>query len=156
MSGGKKVKPINIILIILAVAGILDSLYLTWIKLGASTPLFCEPGGGCDVVNTSPYSEFMGVPVAILGAGFYLLLLGLAVGEIIWTKKPYLFLLGLFGASLIGVLYSLYLTYLELAVIHAVCPYCVVSAVLVTMFWLVSLYRLVQYEPDDKMFDRGD
>lgn len=156
MDRAKEVKPISVFLIVLAIIGIIDSVYLTWIKLGTSTPLFCEPGGGCDIVNSSPYSEFMGFPVAILGALFYLLILGLAVGEMIWKNRSYLFILGLFGSSLVGVFYSIYLTYLELAVIHAVCPYCVISAVVVTIIWLVSLYRLVKYESDDFPIDRGE
>jgi hypothetical protein len=55
-------------------------------------------------------------------------------------------LLAVFGLGLVGVIYSAYLTYLEIAVIHAICPYCVASAVLITGVLLVSIARLVIVE----------
>ena len=50
----------------------------------------------------------------------------------------------IFGLSLIGVLYSAYLTYLELFVIHAVCPWCVVSALIMTSIWILALVDVVR------------
>jgi uncharacterized membrane protein len=65
----------------------------------------------------------------------------------------YTALLVQFGLALIGVLYSAYLTYLELAVIHAICPYCVVSAVVLTILLIISSFRLVKYEPYEDNLD---
>lgn len=139
--------------IILAVIGLLDSIYLTYVKLDRSTPAFCAPGGGCDVVNTSPYSEIFGIPIAVLGAGAYLLFMAALLIEIRIVSLRYTALLIQFGVALIGFLYSVYLTYLELAVIHAICPYCVISAVVLTLLFLISSYRLVKYEPYEDTLD---
>jgi uncharacterized membrane protein len=130
--------------IIIAGLGLLDALYLTFIKLSSSTAAFCKPGGGCDVVNSSPYSEFFGIPIAVMGAAAYIALLAL----LLFAKGTVLLLQ--LGVSLVGVLYSAYLTYLELAVIHAICPYCVGSAIAMTMFFLITVYRLVKYEPSEE------
>lgn len=136
-----------LISIIVSVIGLIDSIYLAWVKLGSSTPLFCAPGGGCDVVNSSPYSEVFGIPIAILGAGAYLIYLLVLLYEKRSSTAKYPTLLIQFGIALIGVLYSAYLTYLEISVIHAICPYCVVSAICLTILFVVSLIRLINYEP---------
>ena len=49
-----------------------------------------------------------------------------------------------FGMTLVGVLYSIYLTYIELAVLHAVCPYCVVSGIAMLVLFLLAILRLVR------------
>jgi uncharacterized membrane protein len=132
-----------------AIIGLLDSLYLTYVKLDTSTPAFCAPGGGCDVVNSSVYADFMGIPIALLGAGMYLVLIGL-----LWLENRGGFwkqygLMAMLGISLAGVLYSAYLTYIEIAVLHAICPYCVISAITISIFFLVTVFRLVKYQPYD-------
>lgn len=135
---------------IIAGLGLLDALYLTFIKLSSSTAAFCKPGGGCDVVNSSPYSEFFGIPIAVMGAAAYIALLTLLLFENWKPDAKGTVLLLQLGVSLVGVLYSAYLTYLELAVIHAICPYCVGSAIAMTMFFLITVYRLVKYEPSEE------
>lgn len=132
-----------------SIIGLVDSIYLAYVKLAATTPLMCAPGGGCDIVNNSPYSEFLGIPIAILGAGAYLVLIGLMFVEKRFVAWQYSAILAQLGVSLAGVLYSAYLTYLELAVIHAICPYCVVSAIAITFVFVFALIRLVKYEPQD-------
>jgi uncharacterized membrane protein len=137
-----------IVNLILALIGLGDSIYLTFVKIGSSTPAFCAPGGGCDVVNSSPYSEIFGIPIAILGAGAYLVLfvaLLLERRSDEWKSNSLLLQL---GVSLIGLVYSAYLTYLEIAVIKAICPYCVVSAVVITLYFLITVYRLVKFQTD--------
>ena len=138
---------------LLAIIGLVDAIYLAYVKLDRSTPAFCAPGGGCDVVNTSPYSEIFGIPIAVLGAGAYLTIVVALLLESRNVKWRYPALLAQFGVALIGVLYSAYLTYLELAVIHAICPYCVVSAILLTIMFFISGYRLVKYEPYEDALD---
>lgn len=126
--------------LLLAGLGALDAIYLTWIKIQRETALFCAPGGGCDIVNTSPYSELAGIPIAIFGLGMYLALIAALLIDDRWAYSR----LAVFGLALTGTLYSAYLTYLELAVIHAICPYCVVSAVLVVAVLVLALIRLRQ------------
>ena len=124
---------------LLSVLGMLISAYLTWVHWGGSKAL-CSGIGDCETVNNSAYAVVAGVPVALLGFGMYLALFGLWVyGRRASPETASTLALAVFGISLAGVLYSAYLTYIELAVIHAVCPWCVTSAVLITLIFGVSL-----------------
>lgn len=125
----------------LAVLGALDSAYLTYIKI-AHAPVLCSGVGDCQSVNNSAYSEIGGVPIAVLGLGAYLLIVALLAlesrVEILQNYGP----LAIFGLALTGTLYSAYLTYVELFVLHAVCPYCVISAILITGIFILAMVRL--------------
>jgi len=134
----------------LAAAGALDTIYLTWIKLAHARAAFCALGGGCDIVNSSAYSEIGGIPLALFGFGMYGVLLAVLVLEDRLELLREYGRLAVFGLALTGTLYSAYLTYLELYVIHAVCPYCVVSAVVVTILLVLAIVRLVQPNPVDE------
>lgn len=135
---------------LLAGIGLLDSLYLTWVKL-AHAQVYCGGSSQCDTVNNSPYAEVAGIPVALLGMGAYLaviVLLYLESRSGFWRENAKLIV---FGISLAGVLYSAYLTYLEIAVIHAICPYCVVSAVVMLLLFGLSIIRLVVQAPGEEL-----
>ena len=96
--------------------------------------------GNCEAVQTSPYAELLGVPVSIWGLLGYLALLALYLvkrnnwANLGWVARQLFFL-----TTLIGVLYSAYLTYLELFVIHAICPWCVASAVVMTALFVLAI-----------------
>ncbi len=138
----KNERTARIFTIILAGIGLADALYLTWIKL-SNTAAACLPGlGNCEAVNTSRYSEIMGVPVALLGAVAYIAILAVLLLEHQNTFLAENGVLLQFGISLAGVLYSAYLTYLEIAVIRAICPYCVVSAGMLTGIFVLTALRL--------------
>jgi uncharacterized membrane protein len=129
--------------LVLIVIGLLDSIYLSWIKL-TNQEAYCAGIGDCDVVNTSEYSEIAGIPIAILGTSFYFLMLILVIIEgrtHFWKNNSPLFV---FGLSLGGTIYSGYLTYIEMAVIYAICPYCVLSAVATLFIFILSMFRLKQ------------
>jgi len=127
----------------LAVLGMLVSGYLTWIKL-SNTQAFCSGVGDCEAVNSSAYSEIRGVPVAVLGFAAYLAIAGLLAAEKrLPTLRDY-GPLAIFGLALTGTLYSAYLTYVELFVITAVCPYCVASALIITTVLILSILRLLR------------
>ena len=135
--------------LILAVLGLLDSIYLTWVKFSGKYAL-CGPIGNCESVNTSQYSEVFGIPIALLGAGAYLVViisLSLESRGSFWAEYSPIIV---FGISLIGVLYSIYLTYIEVAVLKAICPYCVISAIILVILLVLSSIRLRQSlgEPD--------
>jgi uncharacterized membrane protein len=126
-----------------ALLGGLDSAYLTYIKL-AHLGALCRGVGDCESVNSSAYSQVYGVPVAVFGLGAYLALLVVLALE---PRLPMLQEYGplaVFGLALTGTLYSAYLTYVELFVIHAVCPYCVASALLITGLLVLAVVRLVR------------
>jgi uncharacterized membrane protein len=129
--------------LVMAALGLLDSVYLAWAKLTPGS-VVCSDSGACDAVQNSPYSEIGGIPIALIGAGSYALIMLLLVFERKFEGD--LPLLAVFGLGLVGVIYSGYLTYLELAVIHAICPYCVASAILISGVFLVSIARLAMVE----------
>jgi uncharacterized membrane protein len=108
----------------LAVAGLLISAYLTWTHFMGVAPVCISGSGGCETVQSSRYAAIFGVPVAAIGVVAYAGLLFSAAlrGE----GGIYLGLL----ISLVGTLFSAYLTYLEVFVIHALCQWCLASAAL--------------------------
>jgi uncharacterized membrane protein len=122
----------------LALAGIFVSLYLTLYKLGVIGELSCSIGS-CETVNTSKWSQMLGVPVAAWGLLFYFEVFLIAVVGTFprFETMPAISVL-LVVESAIGVLFSAWLTYLELAVIHAMCIWCITSAGIVTAILLVS------------------
>src|SRR5688500_9566377 len=123
----------------LALAGIFISLYLTLYKLGVIGELSCTLGS-CETVNSSRWSLFLGLPVAAWGLLFYLDVFGVALMGTMprWENGP-VFSIILVAQAAVGVLFSAWLTYLELAVIHAICIWCVTSAVIVLVIFLVSI-----------------
>lgn len=127
----------------LAVLGLLVAGYLTWTHY-ANASVQCIGGSNeCDIVQSSSYSMIAGFPVALLGLIGYVMILGLLFleekGGRLAENAPLL----LFGLTLVGVAYSAYLTYLELAVIGAICQYCVASAILMTALFGIATYRVV-------------
>lgn len=125
---------------VLAAVGLVDALYLTLYKLGFLGSVVCVTGEGCEVVQSSPYAVFLGVPTAVWGLLFYALFLVLAVirvereGSGPWLNRA------LWGLALWGVLFATYLTGVELFVIHAVCTWCMVSwGILILLFVLETL-----------------
>jgi len=123
----------------LALAGIFISLYLTLYKLGVIGELSCSIGS-CETVNTSKWSSFLGLPVAAWGVFFYLDVFVIAlVGTFPKFENEPLISLILAAEAAVGVLFSAWLTYLELGVIHAICIWCVTSAVIVTAIFGVSV-----------------
>jgi uncharacterized membrane protein len=123
----------------LALAGIFISIYLTLYKLGVIGELSCTIGS-CETVNTSRWSVFLGLPVAAWGLFFYIDVFGVAMLGTLprWENEPVISIV-LVAEAAIGVLFSAWLTYLELAVIHAICIWCVTSAVIVLLIFLVSV-----------------
>lgn len=135
-------KKTTLIALIAAGIGALDSIYLSWIKLSHNETL-CTPGlGDCFTVNTSRYSNIYGIPIALFGLGAYLLIIAILLLENRGKFMQENGSMALFGLSLIGVLYSAYLSYLEAYVIHAWCPYCVLSATMIVIIFITSIIRL--------------
>ncbi len=126
------------LLAVLAVAGIAVSAYLTWSHLRGVAPVCVGGSAGCETVQTSRYSEVLGIPVALLGLLGYA---GLLLSAAIKGERAAVF--GLFVA-LVGTLYSAYLTYLELFVIQAICQWCVASAGLIAASLLVATLRIAK------------
>jgi len=99
--------------------------------------------GACETVQTSRWAVFLGLPVALYGVVGYLLIFVVAVVALrpaALAERRWNALLA--GLSTIGVLFTAWLTYLELFVIHAICRWCVGSAVIITATWIVALLSL--------------
>lgn len=124
-----------VVSLLLALAGIGVAGYLTYVHYHLSA-LVCS-FGGCETVQTSRYAVVAGVPVALLGLLMYLAVLALVL---LRDRRPDAALsltVAAFAIVLAGLVFAIYLTYLELAVIHAVCQWCVLSA-LVTVGLVIS------------------
>ena len=125
-----------------ALAGLFVSAYLWLYKLGVIGTLACGTGG-CETVQLSPQSRFMGVEVAAIGFAGYALLLLLTMASLqprYANSIRLLQVIALLGAG--AVLFTLYLKYLELFVIHAICRWCVGSAVLIVVFFTLIVLEL--------------
>ncbi len=133
---------------LVALAGLFIALYLLLYHLGFYGALVCG-AGSCDVVQASEYARFLGQPVPGWGVAWYaavfaLSLIGLAGGssEAGWPFR----LLALAATG--GLAFSVYLTWLELFVIHAICFWCVASALLTLVIFLcVAPWRAVRARP---------
>ncbi len=122
---------------ILDLVGVGIATYLAYVEI-THVEALCGPIGECNIVQTSSYALMLGIPVAVLGVVYYL-----AVGAL-WLGQTYLrgrwanlTKLGLLGLTLFGVLFSIYLTLLELFVVRAICSWCLGSAVTATILMLL-------------------
>ena len=122
--------------LVLVLLGIAVAAYLTYVHYAGIEPA-CSTGG-CEVVQTSEWSDIYGMPVALLGLIGYLSILG---SLLVLRGDAQLFVSA--ALSLVGFLYSGYLTYQELFTIRAICQWCVASAVLMTLLAIVTLWRLL-------------
>ena len=96
----------------------------------------CGPSGGCETVAASEYSVVLGIPVAVWGVAFSVVVVGCAVAW--WRRAERRALLVAYGLLLLGTLAVAYLTYLELFVIHAICAWCVSYAVATVVSLVVA------------------
>jgi uncharacterized membrane protein len=133
---------------VLSLIGFFVSLYLWLWKIGLLGTIACGDGG-CETVQLSEYAQFLGVPVAFYGMVGYLALIVVSfVGlQPRWADRraP---TVALMLIAALGVAFSGYLTYLEAAVIHAWCRWCVVSAVLITAILVVTIVGLGTTRPN--------
>ena len=136
---------------LVALAGLFVALYLTLYKLGYIGTLACGTGS-CETVQASKWATFLGFPVGAWGVAYYVAVLAVALAGVMPANAEKVgvsrLLLAMTGT---GVLFSAWLTYLELFVIHAICRWCVVSAVLATILFVVAWldYREVTSWADD-------
>ena len=111
-----------VFLAVIAALGLAIAAYLTWTRLAGIAPP-CLPGEGCATVEASPYSAVVGIPVALFGVVYSGAMLVLALTW--WAAADRRTALLAYGLSLAGLLVELYLVYLELFVIRAICTWCV-------------------------------
>lgn len=127
---------------LLSLTGLFISAYLYLYKIGKIGSLACGTGG-CETVQWSPWSRVAGIEVSLVGLLGYASLLVLCLAALqpsmVNRREPALLLTVLSG---IAVLFTVYLTYLELFVIHAICRWCVASGVVIVAIFILSLFDL--------------
>jgi uncharacterized membrane protein len=130
---------LGIAIAVLGFIGLGIATYLTYVHYADLKPI-CGTGG-CETVQSSRYAKLGGVPVPVLGLlGYVSILLSLLIPGDIGRAATALFALFGFG-------FSCYLTYLELFRIHAICQWCVGSAVVMTLTAILAVTRLWRYQP---------
>jgi uncharacterized membrane protein len=141
MRGGLSSTTRDVLFWLLILFGLGIAAYLTYVET-KHVSAFCGPVGDCNRVQSSPYAMLYGfLPVGLLGIVAYLALaIGWIIGKLNWGKLSLCFApLGVFGITFFGVIFSLYLTYLELFIIQAVCSWCIGSAIIITLLLMLSL-----------------
>jgi uncharacterized membrane protein len=126
----------------LACLGILDATYLLIYKLTNNNAM-CIGSGGCHDVNFSSYSEIGGIPVSVFGIIAFLIIAGILLLEPRYKIVEENGALAIFGISLGGVAFTAYLTWLEVYIIHAICPFCVATAVIIALIFILAIIRLI-------------
>jgi uncharacterized membrane protein len=127
---------LNTALPVLALIGLIVAAYLAYVETQAVTAV-CGPIGDCNAVQTSDYAYLLGVPIGVWGVlGYLAILAAWAWGK--WRSDSRA-AIALLAMTAFGVLFSIYLTYLEPFVIQAVCAWCLTSAVVMTLLLLIRV-----------------
>ncbi len=129
-------------LIVLAVIGMCWASYLTYVHYSGEAPVCSIKGNPCAQVQKSAYSELAGVPVALIGAIGYLVILGSLLASDGETGRFVTAALTLGGFG-----FSVYLTYREVFTLHKICEDCVASAVIMTVLMCLSVWRFLRGDP---------
>lgn len=134
---------LRVISIVVAVAGIFVAGYLSWAEITGSETQCLDTGSiNCEAVQSSAYSEVLGIPIAVLGLVGYIAILGvLLLEDQISALAAYGRTL-IVGLALFGVIFSGYLTLIEATVLEAWCQWCVISAILITILLVLGVVRL--------------
>lgn len=123
-----------------SILGFIDAAYLSAEHyLGRIPP--CSLAGRCEAVLTSEYAVIFGVPVALIGALYYF-----AIFALLFSFRETgdgKFIAILFALSAAGFLFSAWFVYIQLFVLHAICPYCMGSAVMSALIFIGSLWLFI-------------
>jgi len=119
--------------------GFLDASYLSIEHFLNRVPP-CSLTHGCETVTNSVYSSLFGIPLALLGALYYLAII-IALVYYLDSRRP-IVIKAVAGFTAFGFVFSLYLVYLQVAVIHAICQYCMLSALSSTALFILGFMTL--------------
>lgn len=128
-------------IIIVSIIGFLDATYLT-AKHYLDAPIPCSVFQGCEKVTTSEYATVFGIPVALGGSLYYLVIFLLSVAYLDLKNSKFLALVP--WISIVGFLSSVWFVYLQLFVIKAICPYCMLSALTSTILFILGMTILIR------------
>lgn len=129
---------LRLTLLVLSGLGIGVATYLVYVHYAGIKPI-CAVSGGCELVQKSKWSEFLGIPVADIGLGGYIAIFGSLL-----IFKGELNRLVPMGIILAGFAFTCYLKYAEFFLVKAVCIWCMVSAVIMLALSIVSVWRYVR------------
>jgi uncharacterized membrane protein len=127
----------------LVIVGLLVSIYMTIYKV-TSNDSMCLGSGDCSTVNASIYSEVNGIPVAAIGILGYVAIFGVLLFE---NRNSFFRQNGtllIFGMALTGFIFTVWLIYVEIALLKAICPFCVTSQVAMTLIFIMAVIRLIK------------
>ena len=128
-------------IIILSLLGIFVSGYLTYTHFSGE-PVYCGGSNSCELVNSSRFAYLGPIPVSLLGLIGYVVILLLSLiptqEDRQWPAQL------IFGVALIGVMFQLYLSYIEVFVLRAICWWCVSSQIIILLIFILSLPRRPQ------------
>jgi len=124
-------------ILILAFCGVANAAYIAQSRI-SGTPLLCniQNLSGCNIVANSQYSQLFGIPLAEYGVLFYGILFVLAALELVLFDRFLRRVLQ--GASLIGILASLYFTAVQVFLIGAFCVYCLASSLIALLIFILA------------------
>ena len=127
----------------LVILGLLVSIYMTVYKV-LNADAMCLGSGDCSTVNASRYSEVNGIPVAVFGVLGYAAILA----TLYFENRNRFFkqnsTLMIFGMALTGFLFTVWLIYVEFALLKALCPFCVTSQTAMTIIFMIAVMRLIR------------
>jgi uncharacterized membrane protein len=129
---------LRIVIIIVCLLGIGVAGYLTYVHYAGLKVVCLSGGGGCETVQASRYAKLAGIPVALLGLIGYISILGSTAIRGEWGRASGV------AIAFVGFCFSMYLTYRELFTIHAICQWCVGSAVLMTVLVILTTIRFLR------------
>lgn len=129
---------LTIAIALLILLGIGVAGYLVYVHYADIDPVCAGGSSGCHTVQASDYADLLGVPVAVIGLGGYL-----ALAASLFVPGEAGRAIGM-ALALIGAGFSLYLTYLELFVIDAICQWCVASAVIMVLLGVLMTVRMAR------------
>lgn len=132
-------RPLTLAIAATTIGGIAIATYLTILHYAGADPVCVGGTSGCHTVQSSEYAELAGVPVSLIGLGGYA---ALALSLLIPGEAGRA--LGM-SLALVGAGFSLYLTYLEIWVIDAICQWCVASAILMVLLAVLMTIRLLRH-----------
>lgn len=127
----------------LVVVGLLVSIYMTIYKV-TSNDSMCIGSGDCKTVNASKYSEVNNIPVSVFGVIGYLAILAVHYFENRNRFFKQNSTLMIFGMALTGFIFTVWLIYVEIALLKALCPFCVTSQVAMTIIFVIAVMHLIR------------
>jgi uncharacterized membrane protein len=141
------------LILFLAILGVADTAYLTYSHFN-DAPVFCTTGSECEFVLTSEYSEFLGIPVALFGFLYYLIILILV--SIFLHKEDKKFIAIISKISPLGLIASAWFVYAQLFVLYAICTYCMVSAGISTAIFIIGMIYLYLSRNSSRIFTQNE